>query len=44
VVTVAVAAALAEDEHRRRKRVPVNGATGSTESEWARLSRREALQ
>jgi acetyl-CoA carboxylase biotin carboxylase subunit len=41
---VAIAAALAEDEHRRRKRVPVNGATDTTESEWARLSRREALQ
>jgi propionyl-CoA carboxylase alpha chain len=44
LTTVAIAAALAEDEHRRRKRVPVNGATETTDSEWARLSRREALQ
>jgi acetyl-CoA carboxylase biotin carboxylase subunit len=44
LTTVAVAAALAEDEQRRRKRVPVNGAADVTESEWARLSRREALQ
>jgi acetyl-CoA carboxylase biotin carboxylase subunit len=44
LTTVAIAAALAEDEHRRRKRVPLNGATNDTESEWARLSRREALQ
>ena len=44
LTTVAIAAALAEDEHRRRKRVPLNGTSDVTESEWARLSRREALQ
>jgi acetyl-CoA carboxylase biotin carboxylase subunit len=44
LTTVAIAAALAEDEQRRRKRVPLNGTSDVTDSEWARLSRREALQ
>jgi acetyl-CoA carboxylase biotin carboxylase subunit len=35
----AVAAALAEDESRQRKRVPVNGLTPGAESAWARLAR-----
>ncbi len=41
---LAIAAVLAEDEARRRKRVPLNGAASTSESEWARLSRLDALQ
>jgi acetyl/propionyl-CoA carboxylase alpha subunit len=39
----AVAAALAEDESRQRKRVPVNGLTPGAESAWARLARLDQL-
>jgi len=43
-VRLAMAAALAEDEDRRRKRAPSGSTINGTESEWARLSRRDALQ
>jgi acetyl/propionyl-CoA carboxylase alpha subunit len=43
-VRLAMAAALAEDEDRRRKRAPSGNTINGTESEWARLSRRDALQ
>ena len=44
LAAVAVAAALAEDEARRRRAVPVANHVQGAESEWARQSRQEALR
>ncbi len=44
LATIAISAALAEDDARRSKQVPPGVTTASMESEWARLARRDALQ